>query len=450
MFLQCAHPSACPDGETLAEVDGDKKQADNWADIEGAQRYTRPKTCPDGEALVDEMGKHHQMLGAQTVRGPGNTDEAAFKTNNESIMGSVSPQEVGQTNLDKVPGLSKVVRFQLPPETIRASDVDDLQAPFFEIDGLGECCVSTFTNTYHSENWIGITDDWLLQKQILKEGQGQATRPDVGQEVTLKLLGVLEDGTIIDRDPKLTFIIGDGDVIQALEFCAFSMQLDEVALVISDGQYAYGHTGREPDVPADATVIYEVQLLNVRNAPDLKTLSVSDCIRICKQKRERGNYHFQREDYHNAVKSYNLALDVLNISSESNPSAQEAEELQEDGLKCLNNLAAAQLKLELRDELLSERGDYEEAMETLKRALKLEPSTKAIHAELSKLVQKRTGRGGTLKLKNSLCQKPGEKRATFHSESQKSGLAIPWKWLFGAAMVIIGSVVTSVVLAARG
>ncbi|XP_043533498.1 FKBP prolyl isomerase 16 isoform X1 [Chiloscyllium plagiosum] len=403
MFLQCAHPSACPDGETLAEVDGDKKQADNWADIEGAQRCTRPKTCPDGEALVDEMGNHHQMLRAQTVRGPGNTDAAAFKPNNESIMGSVSPQEVGQTNLDKVPGLSKVVRFQLPPETIRASDVDDLQAPFFEIDGLGECCVSTFTNTYHSENWIGITDDWLLQKQILKEGQGQATRPDVGQEVTLKLLGVLEDGTIIDRDPKLTFIIGDGDVIQALEFCAFSMQLDEVALVISDGQYAYGHTGREPDVPADATVIYEVQLLNVRNAPDLKTLTVSDCIRICKQKRERGNYHFQREDYHSAVKSYNLALDVLNISSDSNPSAQEAEELQEDGLKCLNNLAAAQLKLDLRDEviassnavlqldpnhvkalfrkgkLLSERGDYEEAMETLKRALKLEPSTKALN-----------------------------------------------------------------------
>ncbi|XP_048418952.1 FKBP prolyl isomerase 16 isoform X2 [Stegostoma tigrinum] len=450
MFLQCAHPSACPDGETLAEVDEDKKQADNWVDINEAQSCTHPTTCPDGEALVDEMDKQHQILGAQMVRGPGNADEAALKTNIKSIMGSVGPEEAGQTNLDQVPGLSKVVRFQLPPETIRASDVDDLQAPFFEIDGLGECCVRTFTNTYHSENWIGITDDWLLQKQILKEGQGQATRPDVGQEVTIKLLGVLEDGTIIDKDPKLTFVIGDGDVIQALEFCAFSMQLDEVALVISDGQYAYGHTGRVPDVPADATLIYEVQLLDVRNAPDLKTLSVSDCIRICKQKRERGNYHFQREDYHSAVKSYNLALDVLNISSELNPSAQEAEELQEDGIKCLNNLAAAQLKLNLQDELLSERGDYEEAMETLKRALKLEPSTKAIHAELSKIVQKRIGQGGPLKLKYNLCQKRGEKRATFHSELQKSGLAIPWKWLFGAAMVVIGSVVTSVVLAARG
>ncbi|XP_078386536.1 FKBP prolyl isomerase 16 [Cetorhinus maximus] len=293
------------------------------------------------------------------------------------------------------------------------------------------------------------SDDWLLQKQILKEGQGQATKPDVGQEVTIKLLGVLEDETIIDRDPKLTFVIGDGDVIQALEFCAFSMQLDEVALVVSDAQYAYGHTGRVPDVPPDATLIYEVQLLRVRNAPDPKRMSVSDCIRICKQKRERGNYHFQREDYHSAVKSYNLALDILNISSELNPSAQEAEELQEDGLKCLNNLAAAQLKLDLREELLSEQGDYEEAMETLKRALKLEPSTKAIHAELSKLVKKKIGQTGPLKKKN-MCQKLGEKPVTFLPAPHKSGLAVPWKWLFGAAVVAIGSVVTSVVLAARG
>ncbi|XP_072324803.1 FKBP prolyl isomerase 16 isoform X1 [Scyliorhinus torazame] len=472
MSLHCAHPSARPDGEALAEVEEDKKQSVNWADIEEAECDTQPKTCPDGEAVVAKMDKQHPGLGANTVEGAESVDEAAFKTINEPIKGSAGPEEAEQTNQDKVASHSKVVRFQLPPT--RASDVDDLQAPFFEIDGLGECCVSTFMNTCHSESWIGITDDWLLQKQILKEGQGQATRPDVGQEVTIKLLGVLEDGTIIDRDPKLTFVIGDGDVIQALEFCAFSMQLDEIALVVSDGQYAYSHTGRAPDVPADVTLIYEVQLLNVRNAPDPKRLSVSDCIRICKQKRERGNYHFQREDYQSAVKSYNLALDILNISSELNPSAQEAEELQEDGLKCLNNLAATQLKLDLHEEviassnavlqldpnnvkalfrkgkLLSEQGDYEEAMETLKRALKLEPSTKAIHAELSKLVKKKTDQTAPLKQKNNMCQNTGEKPVTFLPAPSKSGLDVPWKWFFGAVAVVIGSVVTSIVLAARG
>uniref|UniRef100_A0A671K0V4 FKBP prolyl isomerase 16 n=1 Tax=Sinocyclocheilus anshuiensis TaxID=1608454 RepID=A0A671K0V4_9TELE len=71
-------------------------------------------------------------------------------------------------------------------------------------------------------------------------------------------------------------------------------------------------------------------------------------------------------------------------------------------VKCLNNLAAAQLKLGQSDEalhtsrdvlfldpqnvkalfrkgkLLSDKGEYEEAMENLKKALKLEPSTKSL------------------------------------------------------------------------
>ncbi|XP_072889145.1 FKBP prolyl isomerase 16 isoform X2 [Hemitrygon akajei] len=449
MFLHCVHPSACTDGEALVEED--KKLSDNWVDVEEAQYCTQPKVCPDGKAMVVEMDKQHLMLTAERLEGREAIDDAALKTIEESDMGSEELEEAEQTKVDKVPSFIKAVRFQLPPRTIRASEADDSQAPFFEIDGLGECYLSTFMTTCHSENWIGITDDWLIQKQILKEGQGKATRPDVGQEVTIKLLGALEDGTIIDRDPKLTFLLGDGDVIQALEYCAFSMQLDEVALVISDGMYTYGHIGRAPDIPPDATVIYEIQLLDVRNAPDPKELSPSDCIRICKQKRERGNYHFQR------VK----------------PNAQEAEELQEDGLKCLNNLAAAQLKLNLHEEviassnavlhldpnnvkalfrkgkLLSEQGDYEGAMETLKKALKLEPGTKAIHAELSKLVKKQTGQPQSPKEKDRNWQKRAAKPLTSLLTAQESSPAVPWKWLFGSVMVAVGCVVTTVVLAAR-
>ncbi|MEQ2268904.1 hypothetical protein XENORESO_018302, partial [Xenotaenia resolanae] len=79
---------------------------------------------------------------------------------------------------------------------------------------------------------------------------------------------------------------------------------------------------------------------------------------------------------------------------------EEEEEVREYRVKCLNNLAAAQLKLEQFDEalhtsrdvltlqpnhvkalfrtgkLLSDKGDYKEAMEVLKQALKLEPTTK--------------------------------------------------------------------------
>ncbi|XP_007907980.1 FKBP prolyl isomerase 16 [Callorhinchus milii] len=388
-------------------------------------------------------------------------------------MASVITEEAERTKMEKAPSSNKTVRFQLPPETITTSNADASQVPFFEIDSIGECCVSNFKNICASETWIDITEDMLIQKKILREGFGDASRPFMGQEVTMKLQGLLEDGTIVDRDPKLTFVIGDGDVIQALELCAYSMELNEIALVISDGKYAYGHLGRAPDIRADATVVYEVQLLKVRNAPDLTTLSAPDRIRRCKQKRERGNYYFQREDYHNAVRLYNQALELLNISSEINPTAEEAEELREDGLKCLNNLAAVQLKLEMHEEvitscnavlsldpnnvkalfrkgkLLSEKENYEEAMETLKKALKIEPSMKAIHVELSNLVRKQTGQLDISKPKRKVWQALRKNLVPFLSSPRKSGWDIPWKWLFGAAVVAVGSVVTTVVMAAR-
>ncbi|XP_078283165.1 FKBP prolyl isomerase 16 [Rhinoraja longicauda] len=475
MFFHSVHPPGSPDGEAWAE--DDEESGDNWIDEEESQPCTQHKASADGKAMVAERDKHHLTPAASSAEGPKPVDNAAPKTMNESDKGSVGPDETEQTKVDKVARLCKAVRFQLPPNTRRGSGADDSLVPFFEIDGFGERCVGTSVNTCHSESWIGITGNWLLQKQILKEGQGEKTRPTVGQEVTMKLLGVLEDGTIIDRDPKLTFHLGDGDVIKVLEYCALSMQLGEIALVISDGQYAYGHIGRAPDIPPDATVIYEVELLNVRNAADPKQLSPSDCIRVCKHKRERGNYYFQRGDYRSAMKSYKLALEILNASSKLKPSAQEAAELRENGLKCLNNLAAAQLKLNLPEEviaasdavllldpnnvkalfrkgkLLSEQGDYEAAMETLMRALKLEPSTKAIHVELSKLVKKRAGHTHTPKEKTSKWQKGSAKlfllKRVNPPTAEESASAVPWKWLFGSAMVAIGCVVTTVVLAAK-
>ncbi|KAK1119586.1 peptidyl-prolyl cis-trans isomerase FKBP8-like [Acipenser oxyrinchus oxyrinchus] len=191
---------------------------------------------------------------------------------------------------------------------------------------------------------------------------------------------------------------------------------------------------RDPDIPADASLLYELQLLEVRERPSLQSLSASDCIRIGSQKRERGNYYFQREEYQDAFQSYSTALQVLSAPAsvslqivvsgmseqgcvvvkdtvallamaswcfqDSQPPHPEHEELRGGRVKCLNNLAAVHIKLERYDDaletsssvleldpdnvkalfrkgkLLSDKGEFQEAMETLKKALKLEPSTK--------------------------------------------------------------------------
>lgn len=74
-------------------------------------------------------------------------------------------------------------------------------------------------------------------------------------------------------------------------------------------------TLREPDVPAWAPLLYQLQLLDIRDKPDLLTLPVADRIRIGNQKRERGNFHFQREEYCLAARAYSMALSVLNTRS---------------------------------------------------------------------------------------------------------------------------------------
>ncbi|XP_041074022.1 FKBP prolyl isomerase 16 [Polyodon spathula] len=134
-------------------------------------------------------------------------------------------------------------------------------------------------------------------------------------------------------------------------------------------------------------------------------------------------------------------------------------------LKCLNNLAAVHIKLERcndaletsssvleldpdnvkalfrKGKLLSDKGEFQEAMETLKKALKLEPSTKAIHIELSKLVKKQTGDNETPKWKPKPTQ--NQKPLT------KKPSGIPWELLLAAIVVAVGSLVTSIILSAR-
>lgn len=71
---------------------------------------------------------------------------------------------------------------------------------------------------------------------------------------------------------------------------------------------------REPDVPAWSPLLYQLQLLDVRDKPDRSTLSVADRIRLGSRKRERGNFHFQREDYVSAARAYGQALEVLTLA----------------------------------------------------------------------------------------------------------------------------------------
>ncbi|XP_029910219.1 FKBP prolyl isomerase 16 isoform X2 [Myripristis murdjan] len=407
-----------------------------------------PTELSHGPGQEDE-----ELLGAEE----GEPESCGRESDSTVIKSSADPceGENGDTECDDSKKLKKTnswktVRFQDPSAAESVQERDSTGESLFPDYAVEEWTSSAFEELFVADDWEDITDDRLLRKKVLEPATPQTPNPTWGQEVTVKMQGVLEDRTVVEKDCKLVFVIGEGDVTQALEECAISMQKDEITLLLADSQYAYGLLGREPDIPAWAPLLYQLQLLNVREKPDPLTLPIPDRIRIGNQKRERGNFHFQREEYSLAVRAYCMALDVLTTRTEDGDSAGvvvEEEEVQDYRVKCLNNLATAQLKLE----------QYGDALHTSRDVLILEPNNvkalfragKAIHVELSKLVKRQSGGSDTQQWKAKPANMLGDNVTPFLIPSKKKPSGISWKFLLGALVVALGSLVTSVILTAR-
>ncbi|KAL6107760.1 fkbp8 [Pungitius sinensis] len=369
-------------------------------------------------------------------------------------------------------------------EVLDEEDIDDDDPPPLEDAGGGRRKTtdeSEKKNTDSDSNPPGPMDEWMdvlgndqLKKKVLEAGEGRDSRPQKGQNVKINLKTYLKDGTLVEEQTELSFTLGDGDVIQALDLTVQLMEMGEKALVQADAKYAYGVRGSlEPEVPSNSELSLEVKLLEAIDAPDLELLPPAEKIALASLKRERGNVHYQRADYAFAVNSYSIALQITESSSKVDISPEEEKELMGVRVKCLNNMAASQLKLDHFDaalkscvsalehepenikalfrmgKVLSLKGEYTEAVKTLRKALKLEPSNKTIHAELSKLVKKNSEQRGAEQAmyKKMLGNPGGGGGSQKHQATPTWGLS--WKWLFGATAAAIGGVALSVVIAAR-
>ncbi|KAM9848728.1 peptidyl-prolyl cis-trans isomerase FKBP8 [Aulostomus maculatus] len=386
--------------------------------------------------------------------------------------GSAPSAKTGRTSL-----LDSGEDFELLDE----EDVDDDDPPPLEDAGGGkeikaEESVKTNEDTEPPgpvEEWLDVLGNDQLKKKVLVAGEGRDSRPQKGQNVKIHLKMSLKDGTLVEEKPELSFTLGDSDVMQALDLTVQLMEMGEKALIQTDAKYAYGARGSvEPEVPPNAELSLEVELLESTDAPEMELLPPAEKIALAICKREKGNGHYQRGDYAFAVNSYGIALQITESSSKVDISPEEENELLDVKVKCLNNMAAAQLKLDHYDaalkscvaalahqpdnikalfrmgKVLALQGEYSEAIQTLRRALKLEPSNKTIHAELSKLVKKHSEqRGAEQAMYKKMLGNPVS--SSSQKPQAKSSWGLSWKWLFGATAIAIGGVALSVVIAAR-
>nr|XP_005906928.1 PREDICTED: peptidyl-prolyl cis-trans isomerase FKBP8 [Bos mutus] len=257
----------------------------------------------------------------------------------------------------------------------------------------------------------------------------------------------LEDFKVLDR---------------ALDLSVPLMDVGETAMVTADSKYCYGPQGsRSPYIPPHAALCLEVTLKTAVDGPDLEMLTGQERVALASRKWECGNAHYQRANFVLAANSYDLAIKAITCSAKGDhqvksqhlpaePSPLVLETSSHRGPQIQNVLENSRIWVDAlfrKGKVLAQQGEYSEAIPILRAALKLEPSSKMIHAELLKLVKKHAAQRSTeTALYRTMLGNPSRLPAKCPG---KGAWSIPWKWLFGATAVALGGVALSVVIAAR-
>jgi FKBP-type peptidyl-prolyl cis-trans isomerase len=105
-----------------------------------------------------------------------------------------------------------------------------------------------------------------LRYQILQKGTGkQATK---GATVSVHYKGQLLDGTVFDssykRKEPIEFSIGVGQVIAGWDEGIQLLKVGDKARMVIPSHLAYGTAGAGGAIPPNATLIFDVELMNVK------------------------------------------------------------------------------------------------------------------------------------------------------------------------------------------
>lgn len=215
--------------------------------------------------------------------------------------------------------------------------------------------------------------------QTLKEGEGD--KPIRGESVVIAMeIFLKSDNTLVEKSKKLDFVLGDGDVIRAIELSVPLMLVGGECEVVANSRLGYKEYGLEPNIPPNADLRMIIKLLSNEGKIAYEKMSAKEKTLICDSKREKGNSLYSRGDYSDAIQCYTKALTILDTAGASVDDRQEdLQSLLDVKVKCYTNLAAAQLKV----------GAYDAAEQSCSSALAVQPkNVKALFRKAKAIMNK--------------------------------------------------------------
>jgi len=104
-----------------------------------------------------------------------------------------------------------------------------------------------------------------MKVEVLTQGTGEAAK--TGDTVSVHYVGTLENGTkfdsSVDRGEPFSFTLGENRVIQGWELGVLGMKVGEKRKLTIPSNLAYGNQAVGGVIPANATLVFEVELLGI-------------------------------------------------------------------------------------------------------------------------------------------------------------------------------------------
>lgn len=106
-----------------------------------------------------------------------------------------------------------------------------------------------------------------FKKEIIQEGNGDQMVKE-GDVIRVHYTGIFEDGrkfdSSVDRGTPFSFKVGGGMVIKGWEQGTLGMKVGEKIKLTLPPELAYGEHGAGGIIPPNATLVFEIELLEIK------------------------------------------------------------------------------------------------------------------------------------------------------------------------------------------